>query len=219
MIPAAQNQPTDHQINMSNSARKIIRNQTHIASAAFAAVILLAAGALPTGADNDGTAAAVAEKAAAELMTVMGAELQEAMQTGGPVAAIDICGTRAQALGAEIPQRMGRPDITIRRTSLQVRNPANMPSPEEKKVLRQFAEKLRDGSALQPVSRHTKTGLTYYRPILTKPLCLACHGDPARMDPAVRETLRRRYPGDSAVGFSAGELRGMISVTVPPGKR
>lgn len=180
----------------------------------LAAVILLAGRHAATAGAGDADTS-VAEKAAAELMTAMGAELQEAMKAGGPVAAIDICGTRAQALSAEIPRRIGRPDITIRRTALKVRNPANMPSPEEKKVLRQFADKLPDGTALQPFSRHTKTGRTYYRPILTKALCLACHGQAERMDPAVRKALGKRYPEDRAVGFAEGDLRGMICVTVP----
>ena len=170
---------------------------------------------LTAGSTQSGSAAAVADKAAGELMTALKAELQAAMQKGGPAAAIDICSSRAQALTAEIPARINRPDVILKRTSMQYRNPANRPTREEERALNQFAARLSKGAALQPIIEETKTALHYYRPMLTEPLCLSCHGDPGRMDPAVLEALRQRYPEDRAVGFAAGDLRGMVSVTVP----
>jgi len=187
-----------------------------IAAIALAVISLLAAGQVPAaGADDSASAVAVAEKAATELMTALKTELQAAMRKGGPVAAIDICSTRAQALSAEIPGRSNRLDVTVKRTSLKFRNPANRPTPEEERVLRNFAAQLQEGAALQPTTRRTNTALHYYRPILTEPLCLSCHGDPDHMDTAVLEALRQRYPEDMAAGYNAGELRGMVSVTVP----
>jgi hypothetical protein len=44
--------------------------------------------------------------------------------------------------------------------------------------------------------------------------CLACHGDPAEIDPAVRQVVAVTFPADAAVGYRAGDLRGAISVRV-----
>jgi hypothetical protein len=56
--------------------------------------------------------------------------------------------------------------------------------------------------------------LRLLRPITIGKPCLACHGDPATIDPAVRKVLAGRYPHDQAVGYKEGDLRGAISVTV-----
>ncbi|MBZ0088891.1 MAG: DUF2309 domain-containing protein, partial [Thermoanaerobaculia bacterium] len=47
--------------------------------------------------------------------------------------------------------------------------------------------------------------------------CGACHGQPGELAPGVAEVLARRYPGDTATGYTAGDLRGAISVRVPLG--
>jgi hypothetical protein len=38
---------------------------------------------------------------------------------------------------------------------------------------------------------------------------------PEEIPPEVNTLLQRYYPGDRATGFAAGDLRGMISITVP----
>jgi hypothetical protein len=162
---------------------------------------------------------AVAEKAAAELMITMKNELQAAMQNGGPVGAVGICSTRAQILTTEIPARIGRPDIAIKRTSLKFRNPANRPTHEEELILQLFTEQLKQGIKLQPLTKKTKKILRYYYPLQTAPLCLNCHGKPEDLNPEVRALLQRYYPQDKATGFAAGDLRGMIRITVPTGSQ
>jgi hypothetical protein len=53
----------------------------------------------------------------------------------------------------------------------------------------------------------------YVEPIYVKSLCLTCHGD--NVAPAVREVIVELYPNDEAVGFQAGDFRGMFWVTMP----
>ena len=65
------------------------------------------------------------------------------------------------------------------------------------------------------MTEQTEKELRYYQPLKVAPLCLACHGRPQDMKAEVRELLNRQYPDDLAVGFAAGDLRGMISITVP----
>ncbi|MBU0678495.1 MAG: DUF3365 domain-containing protein [Verrucomicrobia bacterium] len=52
----------------------------------------------------------------------------------------------------------------------------------------------------------------YYKPLIVQPICLQCHGDPETFSPAVRTILEERYPEDNAVGYRAGDLRGLIKV-------
>jgi hypothetical protein len=44
---------------------------------------------------------------------------------------------------------------------------------------------------------------------------LNCHGDPAQFSPELQQTLNERYPNDRAVGFEAGDFRGVVRVTIP----
>ena len=55
-----------------------------------------------------------------------------------------------------------------------------------------------------------------YRPIASSKSCLACHGDPSKFSPGVKEALDRMYPEDKALDYSAQEWRGVIRVTLVP---
>ena len=55
----------------------------------------------------------------------------------------------------------------------------------------------------------------YYKPLVVVPPCLACHGDPADMEPELRSTLEALYPEDLATGYEAGDFRGLIRVSIP----
>jgi len=44
------------------------------------------------------------------------------------------------------------------------------------------------------------------------PLCLTCHG--TDLAPEVRSALQRFYPDDQATGYSAGQIRGAISLKI-----
>jgi hypothetical protein len=104
--------------------------------------------------------------------------------------------------------------------SLRVRNPANRPDPAEERLLRRLDSLRAAGSLPNEVVRSTRSPsgervVEYARPILVQQGCLACHGDPERLAPGVREILRTRYPSDQAVGYRVGDLRGLISARVP----
>jgi hypothetical protein len=53
----------------------------------------------------------------------------------------------------------------------------------------------------------------YVEPIEVQPLCLACHGE-ALAEP-VRARLEALYPHDRAVGFRAGDFRGLFWAELP----
>jgi len=156
-----------------------------------------------------------AGRAARMLLAALKQELTGALQEGGPVAAINICARRAQALTASIPAQAGLPGLRIRRTSLRCRNAANRPGPAERRALEVFERQVHRGETPAPVAERRQDLYRYYVPIQTAPLCLVCHGRPGEIDAGVLKILRERYPDDNATGFSTGDLRGMVSVTVP----
>ena len=48
--------------------------------------------------------------------------------------------------------------------------------------------------------------------------CLACHGDPASMEPEVVAAIQAKYPEDKAVGYAAGSMRGVVWAEAPVAK-
>jgi hypothetical protein len=53
----------------------------------------------------------------------------------------------------------------------------------------------------------------YVEPIMLQPLCLTCHG--SELAPGVAEQISELYPEDHAIGFEAGDLRGVFWLEFP----
>jgi hypothetical protein len=148
-------------------------------------------------------------------------ELQQALQAGGPVAAIDVCRTRAPAIAAQLSQESG---AQVGRTALRVRNPANAPDELERKVLLQFKDELAAAKPPLPsppeavFELRTPQGVEhrYMRAIPLQPPCVLCHGK--AIAPDVAAAIERHYPNDAATGFEPGELRGAVTVRWPAGQ-
>jgi hypothetical protein len=161
-------------------------------------------------------AVANARAAANALGKDLQTSLFAALDTGGPARAVAFCADSAQALTS----RHAREGVYLRRVSLRVRNPANRPDAGEERLLRELDSLHRARALPGEVVRAGRAPdgarvVHYVRPILVQERCLACHGDPGRLAPGVREILTARYPSDQATGYRAGDLRGMISVRVP----
>ena len=151
-----------------------------------------------------------------QLGTELKAELGAAIQKGGPVAAIDVCHTRAPAIAARLSAESG---ARVGRTALKLRNPANAPDDLQRAVLEQFAGDLASGKIEGPleaafeIKRAGGIERHYMRAIPTEALCLTCHGE--TVAPELAAAIARDYPGDQATGFKQGELRGAFSVVWP----
>jgi len=155
-----------------------------------------------------------------ELSTQLGKELKgelgAAIEKGGPVAAIDVCRTRAPAIAARLSAESG---ARVGRTALRVRNAGNAPDDLERAVLEQFAGDLAAGGVEGPleaafeIKREGGIERHYMRAIPTEALCLTCHGE--TLAPDLAAAIARDYPGDQATGFKPGELRGAFRVVWP----
>lgn len=172
------------------------------------AILVIAAAAGGDGVPD--RAAAAVDAYASQLKAALGG----AMQSGGPVEAIEVCRNRASEIAAEIGREAG---VDIGRTALRVRNPGNQPDEWEMAVLRRFEAELAAGAAAEELfavdTKQTASGMQhrYMAPIMTQPLCLACHG--SALDPAVKDALQAHYPDDEATGFAIGDLRGAFTVS------
>jgi hypothetical protein len=124
----------------------------------------------------------------------------------------------------EMPKPVaGQPKITaVKRTSLHIRNPANTPDGADRGALLKISDQLTDeGSAakmlVQKIEQEGKpVEWRVYRPIAASKSCLACHGDPTKFAPGVKEALDQMYPMDQATDYSAQSWRGVIRVSVEP---
>lgn len=122
----------------------------------------------------------------------------------------------------ELPKAApGQPRVTaIRRTSLMLRDPANTPDAADLAAMERIHQQLMHNEApdkviVQKIERKGQpVEWRVSRPIATTQSCLACHGDPAKFAPAVREVIERRYPSDKAIDYSKQEYRGVLRVSL-----
>ncbi len=159
-----------------------------------------------------------ARQAADALAARLRGLLEPALQSGGPAGAVDACAEQAQAATREEAAKSG---LSVRRVSLRYRNPADAPDDYERAALERLAAEMKTKGLPSEVAEVvTPAGggaaeLRYLRPVVVAPHCLACHGQASDLAPGVAEVLARRFPGDLATGYAAGDLRGAVSVRVP----
>lgn len=177
---------------------------------AFIAGMLLVA-AVPVSAVEVGPQE-VAAKAASQLGQEMRRKLIDSMQKNGPAGSIVVCAKDAPLISSRIEQELG---VSIKRTSLKVRNPRNAPDTAEREVLESLDLSQKAGRTLPPgVTVFPGHPRRFYKTITVEQACLKCHGDATTVNEQVRREIAAKYPDDKAVGYKEGDLRGIISVTV-----
>ncbi len=146
----------------------------------------------------------------AAMQTALLAELTKEMQRGGPEGAVKACHLDATAVAQQVARKQG---VAAGRTSHRLRNPTNAPRPWAASIVASHAGKPLAGTDGFVVDLGERVGLL--RPIGFRGACAACHGPREQLAPAVLRELQDRYPGDQAVGFKEGDLRGWFWVEVP----
>lgn len=158
------------------------------------------------------------EQIALETFSTLSGNLQSAIQVGGVPYAIQYCQTAASPLTDSVSTRYG---VSVKRTSQQVRNPANAPDLFEEAALLRFDSLLAKGDLPSPyVSLIGLDTVAFYGGIFTQPACLQCHGqlnvDLTEENYALINSL---YPDDQATGYLSGEWRGIWSIRMPRGMK
>ena len=158
----------------------------------------------PSPSDVAEAAFGKASNAAKGLGQQLKAELQAAMASGGPKAALEVCADRAQAITASAQQA----GVTVGRSSLRLRNPANRGPDWVRAWLEKTGE--RQASGLSPMRQLDSGHVRWLKPIAVEGVCVVCHGAPEQIHPDVQKLLAERYPEDRATGYSPGQLRGVV---------
>ena len=167
----------------------------------------------PLRADQDNVHIQEAREIVNQFFGSLKAELQAALEEGGPVTAISVCKLKAPRLTKEFSSLSG---WYIARTSLKLRNPNNHPDEWEKMVLEQFETRKANGEPLsnmeysQVMVIDGKKIFRYMQAIEVKELCLNCHGQ--NIKPEISRILTQLYPHDQARGFETGDLRGAFTL-------
>lgn len=155
-----------------------------------------------------------AESIAIETFTTLSGNLKQAIQVGGVPYAIQFCQTAAMPLTDSLSQKHG---VTVKRTSMQLRNPLNAPDAHETKALMRFDSLLQAGDLPEPYLELIGLDtVAFYGGIFTQPSCLQCHGqlnvDLTEENYALINSL---YPDDQATGYLSGTWRGIWSIRMP----
>ena len=180
------------------------------------AIVTAAVLAAPALADDTQARVEASRAAAKQLFETLRDEMQTAVQTGGPVAAIEVCHDKAQVLTKKIADETG---WRVARTSHKIRNPKNAPDAWEAQVLEDFQKRKANGEPLETmeffaiVEEGGKKSFRYMKAIPLGGVCSNCHGPVLK--PEVVQKLDQYYPDDKARGFQVGDLRGAFTITQP----
>lgn len=152
---------------------------------------------------------------AQEMPSKLSSVLKTEIQKGGTTHAISVCRDKAPAMAKALSEAKG---VQIRRVSLKNRNPKAVPDAWEKTVLEEFDRQAAAGGNIDLLE---KTGITqengktvyrYMKALPTQAACLQCHGDETKIKAETRNRLQELYPDDKATGYSAGQIRGAITI-------
>lgn len=133
-----------------------------------------------------------------------------AIQKGGTDYAVAFCNEKAMPLTDSLSKKYR---VEIQRISAKNRNPKNVASLFDKKMLALFASTA--VPSLKDTLINTPKSYVYYKPIkIGMPTCLQCHGKPKQdINDATASTIHKKYHFDKATGYSMGELRGAWKLT------
>jgi len=158
---------------------------------------------------NDG------KKASKVLISTLGKTMQNHMKQGGPIAALDVCSTKAFLLTEEVNKKLPN-GTSVKRISLKYRNPTNEPQYNEFEVLKSL-EKLKDTNIVLPdylIEKLDNNTFKFYKPLVIKDkVCLICHGSLTN-DVNLKKAISSKYPMDNAVNYKMGDLRGAVVVII-----
>ena len=157
-----------------------------------------------------------AQQVTKELVSKLGAALKQALSESGPEDAISVCRDTAPMLANSLSRRTG---WKVSRVSLQARNPLiGQPDAWEQEILQRFDYEAAGGAIaakLYVAEIVTEPQAEYFRfmkALPVKPLCLTCHGTERTIPASVQVRLAQEYPNDAATGYSAGQIRGAVSI-------
>jgi hypothetical protein len=157
-----------------------------------------------------------AEEAAHRFHKMMKSHVKSRFKESGMISAARFCAEESHREIEKLNRELG-PDISLKRISLENRNPDAYPLDSEADIIRAF-ELMESSNAYLPeqiVQMIDETTYKVYLPAtMSSKNCKKCHGKEEEMDPEVRKYVQEHYPKDRATGFRSGQVRGAVVVTV-----
>ena len=141
-------------------------------------------------------------------------QLQQGMQAGGPVTALDICNLQAPAIAKIQEQASG---WSVGRTSMKARQESNRPDTWELLTMLDFEKQKAAGVDLAGMENYAVVEsegsqvFRYMKAIPTAGVCLDCHGE--NIKPEILAKVDQLYPVDQARGFKLGDIRGAFTLS------
>ena len=107
--------------------------------------------------------------------------------------------------------RTNMPEHSYRRVSINARNPDSEANPTELSMLNYFRENQNQNNWQGLLESYGDAYYMRFKPVYFDQSCMSCHGDPADAP----EELLRLYGSERGFGHYAGELAGVIAVSIP----
>ena len=172
--------------------------------------------ALPACSAQEKAALERAKTGAKVLGNTLGLELSNALKTGSVPDAFTMCAGNAQAMTQRIAEEEG---VTVGRSSLRLRNPANAGPDWVTAWLEEQGERsVNQAEGFERIDSTSEGKFArFIKPIGIKPECLNCHGERDKLADEVAAKLAEHYPNDAATGYAVGDLRGAIWAEVKVG--
>jgi hypothetical protein len=149
----------------------------------------------------------------------LGGALKTELADKGPAGAVLVCKSLAPDIASELSSKHG---MRVSRVSLKPRNPMlGLPDAWEQQILATFDTKAAAGDKPDTlehaaiVDEPAGKFFRYMKALPVQPLCLTCHGDAQSIPAEVKAQLAQDYPADRATGYSAGQIRGAITIKKP----
>jgi hypothetical protein len=180
---------------------------------AMLSAAVLAGCASGPSAEQQAAMADDARKTAGTLVQQLGGELKQALGAQGPEGAISVCKEKAPAIAASLSKSSG---FEVKRVSPKNRNPKGVPDAWEAEAQAGLEKRLAGGEkpdtldTWQVVKTSSGKEFRYAKALVVQPVCLTCHGE--SIPDGVKARLAAEYPHDKATGYSAGMVRGIISI-------
>jgi hypothetical protein len=176
----------------------------------IASVLALPAGAAdPSLVELKSEAASLTAQYAVQLKTALDA----AMETTGPMGALDVCHSTAPTIASDLSRRSG---WTVARTSLKPRNTSSAPDNYERRIMQSFETRIATGEkaaelvSAEIVEQNGAKVFRFVKAIPTAQQCLTCHGSDIK--PEVKQKISELYPNDTATSFSVNDMRGVFTL-------
>lgn len=153
---------------------------------------------------------------AIQVFAEMRTQLMRETQLSGPLRAMIVCKYTCPEVLSAASRKTG---WRITAVSPRPRNPAlGTPDDWEWRVLADFERRVAKGEPVegmetsQVVTQPQGRFLRYARAVPVEESCLACHGPRSSLPEPVKAQLATDYPFDEAVGFTAGQLYGIVAI-------